>query len=584
MAGALLVLALTAPAAQREPALDDIAHLRIFPAANAGLSWLEVLRLPHWQHIPGEIHWRPLPKLLWRWVGIGPQGGTRHLWLLTGALAGLCAGIFATGLREITRGWKSARVRARGRASVKPPLADLFHFTPAPPHPRTLTLAFACLMPLLNPLSADVLLPLVGQMDLLATAGVLGAWVCWQRGGGLWAAAGLLCLMVGLFSKESAYPAVFALPLALWLGAGSRPIRRRRAAVASALGVLALATRLGLQLALFGRVLSGTDAGQPVAEERAFGALEALGRHAAALLAPTVPQSDYSFLKQPGGTPGLFPALGFLAASLWLAALVWVLRPRRTPTVESRKPIFHGVPRGARGAPVSSLRARRLVAAGLLWIALFLVPYLHIAPLAALWAGRFLFLPLWGAALVALGLSRALPGAWRLLPLVWLGGVTLAGVVALPRRAQDWASERTLWEAEIERRPEHALAWFNLATVLQRQGEVTTALAAARRACALWPSYGEAWLGRAQIAAALGRDGEAGEAFARAEQFVPHLPRLQIERAKFDAAHGRLAEAAARLEALLARDPANAEAQRVLDQVRSDLRRSQASPEFAARE
>ncbi|MBN1475144.1 hypothetical protein JXA47_00170, partial [Candidatus Sumerlaeota bacterium] len=297
-------------------------------------------------------------------------------------------------------------------------------------------------------------------------------------------------------------------------------------------------------------------AGRVAEGERSVGTLEILGRHASGLLFPTCPQTDHSFLKQPGSEGGLYPLFGGGALALWIAALIWALRRE------------HASKSHARG-----MRGRRRLASALLWMALLSLPSLHLIPIGALWAGRFLFLPLIGFSLAVVALSDLLPRPLRWVPMLWLLALVVAGTVSIRDRAFDWVSPRTLWEAEVARHPEHAFAWKNLAVCLQRDGEVTEALVAGRRATALWPQFGEGWLARGQIARALDLEEEAASALAEAERLLPDDATVQIERAKLEALQGRFEEAEGRLERLLERQPGHAEARDLLDLIRRDPRR-----------
>lgn len=521
--GMVIVLALTWPAAQRTFSLDDDVHLRIFPAQNADESLLDLLILPHWQQITNATTWRPIPKLIWRVFGVGSSGRTWHLWLLTALFAGGAAGRFDCVLPTKRKG---------------------------------ALLALAALMPLANPLTADVLLPFVGQSDLIAALGAFGAWVCWRHRGWLWAFAGALAMAMALFSKESAYPAVLAVPIMLWLLERGRRHRWHAAIIALILSVLLLGARLSIQFALFGGLAPTHSAATDMASqgERVFGTFEAIGHHAWALLAPTIPQTDYTFWVQPNTSAGPFPMIGVIATLLWIGALAMSLLPTRTTRRNAER-----------------IRAKRTVAAGLIWIALFLTPYLHLVSLGAVWAGRFLFLPLFGLSIIAVGLADLLPRRRRMIPLIWMIALIAIGFLRIPDRARDWESPHSLWVSEVTREPEHALAWLNLASALQSRGDLAGALNAARRATLLRPAYGEAWLARGEIAWAAGLIPEAGESLLRAESLLPEFANVQIEIAKFVAAFGHLEEAERRLLGVLDREPDNAHALEVLQQVQWDL-------------
>lgn len=523
-----LVLAVTWPGALRELSLDDVQHFSVYPKANAGLNLWSILKLRHWQDRPDASGvWRPIPKLLWRECGPYADERSASLAVLTAVLAGICVGLFAGCLGGSGRSpWMMA----------------------------------AALVPVLNPLAADVLLPFVGQADLLAAIGVLATWLCWRQAGARangtgFFLAGCLTLMFAFMSKESSYPAVLALPAVVLLGRGSCRARRKLAVRALLASLLLLFLRFAVQWAMVGELPGWMQKAVVVTVpgERTISRFEIIGRYAAAILAPTVPQTDYTFLKQPDSSASLYPLagvatiVGFLAITLWAA--------RRLPAS----------PRNAR-----DLRGRREIAAALIWVAVFLFPYLQLVPIAT-WGARFAFLSLFGAVWCLATFCRLLRRPLSFVPAAYLSVLLLTGIVGVHQRAADWVSPSRLWAAEVERNPNHSFAWKNYATYLQREGKLEAAYSAVRHATTLWPTFGEAWLAQGQIARAVHRDAEAGLAFQRAEQLMPDSGDVQIELALFDASRKRFEVAAVRLRALLRKAPDNAVAARLLDRVQLDM-------------
>ncbi|MCX7718600.1 MAG: hypothetical protein N2111_09410 [Candidatus Sumerlaeaceae bacterium] len=531
----LLVVRMTAPAAVRELSLDDIAHLHDYAAQNATRSAAQVVRLPHWQDEAGDSLWRPLPKLLWRATApLAIRTNTRIHAVVTAGLAAICAALFACTLQAVRS-----------------------------PHRRGWMIVLYACVPLAHLLSADVLLPFVGQADLLAAAGVLAAWLCWSGGGRWRLVLGALCLGAALLSKESAFPAVLVLPLAVaWCGRGAARFRRRRAAAVFVLAVIVAGLRLAAGHALFGGFLlpSGAAGGRLAEGERAVGFFETLGRYAMHIVYPVLPQTDYSFFKQPStrqaAAATAASAAGVATAAVLAGAAGWLMRSRR--------------PAARRDA--DALRARREAAAALAWIGLFLMPYLNLVPFGALWAGRFAFLPLFGFAWLLQAAGCLVGRGARWVPPVYAAGLVVAGAWLMPVRAADFRDPRTLWEAEVRRQPDHAFAWKNLAAYLQRDGDLRGALDAVTRATTLWPQFGEAWLARGQIHRAAGDDAAAGFCFDRAAALLPpeHAD-LLIEQALLAATRRDYAGAARRLERVLGLNPANNRARDLLDRVRRDM-------------
>lgn len=491
LAAAVAVLLLTFPAAQRTLALDDVFHLSQFPAANETLALPEILQLRHWQNQSVDNTWRPIPKLLWNTTGPLAHSTAMRAWAVTGFLAGMLSAILAAILQQ--------RLPARWVL----PLA---------------------LIPALHPLAADVTLPFVGQADLLAAIGVLAAGLCWTRPGLLRALAGTAALLAAMLSKESALPAVAAIPLLLLSGGGRTHLRR--ALIAASLALATLTARFLLQKILNG-AWPGTTGGAGflfIEGERIIRPPEILGMYVQATLLPLeAPQTDYSFLKQPGSSAAILP---FIFTALFAIAVVYTLC------------------RSCRGGLRSRIRARRLLAPQL-WFILFLAPFLGIAGIGALWAGRFALLPLIALPILLAELLRF--PRWRIPVLVYTSTLLIWGSLLLATRAPHWKGPAELWQAEVRRNPDHAFAWKNLGAEMALRNEHDAALDALSRATELWPTFGEAWLSRGQTEARLGRLAEAEQSYNTARSLL-NTPQLALERARLLARLNRLDEAIVILE------------------------------------
>lgn len=475
--GVMAALALGGLAAPGRPfLLDDRVHLGVQPDANAGRGVVELMRLAHWQFIDGDALWRPLSKMVWTALGGGDHAGW-PLALLSVVLAGATAGLLALALGRA--------MALRGAATA---------------------VAVVAAWPMLHPAALDVLVPYVGQSDLMAALGVVAAWVCFQRATAPALAVGGGGLLLALLAKESAAPAVVALPVMVLAGPGTRRRRWRAAAGVAAAAVMALAVWVGLRLLVVGAGASAMGYGGSwyAPGDRVVPTLEILGRYAAMAVNPlAIPQVDYSFLKQPGAHAGAWPFLGALVLTSGLAAVVAL-----------------GWRRPARRANALALRRRRLAAAGLVWTVVFLLPYVHLVPIGALMAGRFLYLPLMGVAIaggawvagrghVARGATMILVGAWA-----------VCFVVVLHGRVGEWRDAVALFTAEVARVPEHAFAWRSLAAAQQAAGDPEAALLSAREATRLWPSFAEGWLVHAQVARANRRRDEALAALDQARRLL----------------------------------------------------------------
>jgi hypothetical protein len=527
IAGFLLTFLILAPCGTRELSLDDLDHLRTFPQANAKLSLLETIKLRHWQSDDEFALWRPIPKVLWRATGATNGRSTSLASMVTSLLAGLCAAGFAAALR-------SQRLPSWGAALA--PLA------------------------LLHPLASDVLHPLVGQADLLACAGVLGAWACFTRRNSAGYLLGGLCALIGMFSKESAFPAIAAIPVMLLFGAGTRRQRWRGAINVGVVLVVALAVRFGAFYAVFhsANFFEGASPYDIEGVDRRPGSLEGMGRYLFAFIVPTTPHADYAFLREPGPTPYGFVVVG-CAAVVGLIASLTLLRP------------LH-----ANRENAADLRARRLMFGAVAWMFLFLLPYLGFVSYLSVWAGRFAAPALFGfvTALVAAHVlvARRAP---RLVPILCVV-LALGGGAQLFARSFAWKSPLALWTAETRAEPKNAYAWSALAKILDRQGKREDALVAYKRAAEAWPTWGALHADLAIVHFRDGRNEEGWAALAKAEEVAPTAFTTHLARVYADYAAGRLNDAGGRLAKLIEARPGDAALIDLMQRIQADYRKQQA--------
>jgi protein O-mannosyl-transferase len=243
----------------------------------------------------------------------------------------------------------------------------------------------------------------------------------------------LLTFGLGLLSKESAVmgPALLAiLRLGGFDGSPPRPLRQRWGPLlrelypfaAVALGYLGLRFGPMRMPGVYARYPGGSFAGTLIG-------LPAIWAHDLRLLVWPWPLcADYTgyfrFGAQPWG-----PVLGSLAVVLGTLGL----------------------------AGLALGRGARLVALGLGWFLLTLLPVSNLVPIPIPAAERFLYLPLCGIALAAAAafaglMDRAAAGARRLA--TGLGVGLLAGFVAiLNLRHADWRNDQSLWLATIAVNP-----------------------------------------------------------------------------------------------------------------------------------
>ncbi|MBI3091650.1 MAG: tetratricopeptide repeat protein [Candidatus Tectomicrobia bacterium] len=142
-----------------------------------------------------------------------------------------------------------------------------------------------------------------------------------------------------------------------------------------------------------------------------------------------------------------------------------------------------------------SRRRQALVAVGLAWFALALLPVMNVVPLENPLADRYLYFPGIGFALASgAGLWRlweALQRRWRVALLACLA-LTLLGTAALTRqRSFVWRSDAALWSDALRRSPGKARPWNNYGVIAWRREQVARAAYAYRVAAWLEARYAD---------------------------------------------------------------------------------------------
>ena len=319
----------------------------------------------------------------------------------------------------------------------------------------------------LHPLQTEAVDSIVGRAEILAFALALGAFVVFVRRKNPIAVGGLFFL--ALCSKESA---AFAAP---WFALYWLFFERRNlvpivgAVVAYAALRIAILGSFGIE----GREIGFLDnplAGAPLGA-RISGALILLAEYVKRIVWPLTLSADYSYNQIPlVSDVRVFAGLG-LAACLGLVA--W--------------------------------KKRGLVAFAALALLLPLTGFLHIFfPLGTLFAERLMYLPLFGAVLLAASGLGALPrGPWL------LGVLLLLSAVRVVSRNPDWRDIETLFRRTVQTSPQSARSHFLLGAELlelERFAEAATSfetgLSIAPQHLGVRMSLGEALLGAEDAAGA----------------------------------------------------------------------------------
>lgn len=399
--------------------------------------------------------------------------------------------------------------------------------------------------------------------------------------------AALLVLVAGVLSKEVAIvtPGLFlviALALPSAAGLEVRPglldrAGRRALAEASAVAGL-LATALVPYLLARGPMLA-------VAPEARWFPLGTPAIHVALSMSRVL--GEYLRILA-------FPA--FLGGDFAYAA--------RLPTLTAPTPAFAVATAAWLGTAVAALlllRRAPLVAAGLAWIFLPLLPVLQLIPVGVLLAERLLYLPSAGFCLAVAGALGHRLGRGR-----WAGPAALAGLLLAAglagrtvARTLEWRTDVAYWEAELAKAPREVVVNNNLGAAYLSRGRFAEAAERLRVVLDVHPGYWRAhinlglalqWTGdlpgaRRELEAALrlapestdpyfylarflGQTGAREEAvrlLASAERLRPEEARLPLLEGELLLELGQVEEGRAALRRAARLDPADRRAPQLLE-------------------
>jgi tetratricopeptide (TPR) repeat protein len=411
----------------------------------------------------------------------------------------------------------------------------------------------AALLFALHPAHVEAVATIFGRTEPLSACFALGALALaldWRAGWWRLPAA-LAVLSAGVLSKEIALvtPGLFllvavALPTAASLevrpGLGTPAGRRaalQAAGVAAVLSLAVLPYLLGKGLELAARPEARWFGDAP-ASTVALSMSRVLGEYWRILAFPAFLGGDFAYAAR-------LPTLTAPTPAFWIATLAWL---------------------GLLGLALWLLLRRRapVVALGLLWTFLGLLPVLQLLPVGVLLAERLLYLPSAGFCLAAAGAferltAPAAPGrgaAGRARPAWWPSGRAAHAGLALVLlllatrtvvRTLDWRTDVTVWESELAKAPREVVVNNNLAVAYSRRGQHRQARERLRVALEVMPGYWRAWVNLGIAEQRLGRRGEARKAYERAIALAPTFPDGFTWAAALAQEEGRLEEAAALL-------------------------------------
>ncbi len=375
-----------------------------------------------------------------------------------------------------------------------------------------------------HPVHSEAVANIAGRAELLAAAGVLGAWLAHARAreaaagrrrlswGGL---AGAIYL-AAILAKETAVAAPLLFVLDDALHRRDAPRGRRTGGGWAIYGAYAAA--LVLDLVLRAKALGGFRGAEsaifldnPAAFEgtvvRLATALWILVRYAGLLLWPARLSSDYSYDAVPVvrsmGDPRFWLGLGFLLLLLAALAVAW--------------------------------RRSRPIALGIAAFPLFFLPSANFFfPAGTLMAERLAYLPSFGGCLLAgqFGAAIARPGARARPTLLRRAAViALASAATVTLGARTWL-RNPVWKDnaslalhDVEVMPRSAKLQAGAGIVLHELGRRDQAEARYRKALEIYPEYAQIHYNLGVLLRDEGRMAEAVEQLVRAAALSPENPR-----------------------------------------------------------
>lgn len=517
----VLALAAWAPAVWRGGwSYDDREVLERNPVVQGSVPWSEAFRRDYWEHVAPAGHFRPIATLSLR--------VDRSIW-----------GDDARGFHATNVLLHAACVAVAGAVLLLASAERLPWFGLA---------LFA-----VHPVLADSVAWVSGRTSMLAAlAGLLGAlaiasWITpWRDASprravrvALAAGLGACC---ALLAKEDG--AVFA-PLYVVLAAG----HSRRVASAAALGAL---LGVGVYLVLRWQALGSFAPAAtfaPLAEHSLFERALVGGRAALEGLRLAVAPLGYP--------PNYERAPMFARDSrelAWLGGLGWALLVAL-----------------AVGAGVALRRKRSSSAA---WSALLAaasaLPMLQLIPAGALFAPRFLYMPLlFAAPLVGRAAERCCGARLRSFACVALA----LSVWGAWSRSEVYSSRAAFHRAQLAFDPTDARSHNELGLAFEEQGDAAAARSEFERAIALDPEYGRPWSNLGRLALADRDEARAEQAFRRAIELGAGNAQAHTNLAILLQRQRRPAEALTYAERALALAPGLVPAWRVRARALADLER-----------
>jgi tetratricopeptide (TPR) repeat protein len=411
----------------------------------------------------------------------------------------------------------------------------------------------AALLFVVHPIHVEAVANISNRKELLASAFALGSMLAYLRflGGStryrwLWFGLSILALWGAFLSKETTVMLPFVAVVAELMF-----VPKERRLLSRSVPVLAIGLVLGIAaLALY---VSGRFDFGDLRTISTFGGYE--------------------------GVPEMSTAILTSARAFWIQVRLLLLPVGLTPDhsialsrslVDPATTLAAWVGlAGVVALPFLLRRREPLVAFGLAWFLLFLVPTSNLVPISYYVAERYLYLPSVGLSLAAVRVAGrildGLPERGRRAGIrragLGLGVATLAVLAfAAFSYTRDWRDERSLWERVLRSNPDSWKAHNNLGVDDFLAGRVESAIAHFDRAIENNPRSAQAWYNRGNAWNRLGRADKAIADYARALEIRPDHWAAAGNRGAVLLSVGRIEEATADLDRAIEIHPGYANA------------------------
>ena len=358
------------------------------------------------------------------------------------------------------------------------------------------TIAFVtALLFAVHPIHTEAVASIVGRSELLAVGFLLAAWLLHLDDRPIPA---LLCFLFALLSKESA---VVFVPLVV-LGDYARGKRKPFARYAWIAGFAAL------YLAMFWKIEGGRWGEKRVvwldnplaslpATWRILNALRIAWKYVGLQVYPATLSYDYSYNAIPLYSAWRYILPAAAAAVFVIALWIWTVLTRRSPWL----------------------------LAGSLYLVAFSVTANILVPTGTIMGERLAYLPSAGFCLLVALLWIRLEERQRSVAWAVLSAMLVALAARTVVRNRDWRNNFTLFSAEVRAVPGNARAHFNLGSEFDRLGQTGEARAEYAHAIRIYPDYPEAIENSGLLESRLGHDQDAQKLLETAVSLTPNSSR-----------------------------------------------------------